>query len=1820
MADLIAHVLFALEALEAQQINLGLYSTHISPEDILKDLEDSAEEPLREAISLGKVRSALLELVEQREVIQWKPNFFRSRIAEFVRILRMVRQRFWSQRTRKDLFNSAPLLVEDIRVEFRRRVRPKRTIHVSDLMKEVSTIPDEIVDAFLNSLKFETVSEFQARALKDIFSCARQGNPNDLSFIIAGDTGAGKTEAFFFPILLDIASEPDDLRLRQGVRAVLVYPRIRLARNQLKRLLQYTVHLHDAGGARVTFGIQNGDVPDSAQKLQDKKWPKKEIDGRVFYRVELLEGCLRCKKGHYWIDSQDPAIDTGFPLMRCDHCPHMIDTLCISHEALKRNAPDVFIITDVSLSQWLTRQEYSHLWGLWEKDVLRGGADPTVPPRFLVLDEVHLYEQLKGAHVARLIKRFQARTQLVHTQTSGQKCNPIVIGVSATLHDERAFLAKLMDVDPVQEQKRYACLQCIKPRDSEVEYTGGRERYIFIYPRNFSPTPARPEYWVNDQAAAIQTVMAAVHNLMTPEKEWRALAFFDSINDLRQFRHDYDDPTYRDHDQGGSNWSTNSVQQPPANQEELWRIRTDREKKGGKRVINECKGCEKHMQNASLYTCPHFTDGDCWVFAKIHGCNRRLRVADSVYAGSRDDTLLEGKDLIPTSPSLEVGYDDDAIQLVYQHKAPPNAANFIQRRGRAGRRAEDFPVIITLLWPYRRNDAFYFFHPEALYEPTFDDVPLNANNFTVQRTHTLLAFFDLLACWRRQNIGGILDEPGIIDFTVAGKHRFFLGPTVVRDTRGPFMKNNQELFIVTTQTRKEVVFKGKHISDKWVEKQGNGIAVAGWLAMQKGLILQILKPAWEKLNADGSFDAYIESSGIASKSFRSHRSYPFFRGGLTHQSSKLPTNLLNRFGQQDWHLNNDRERDNWLKTYRHIDWMLQGNQEATTLTVQYPDPGKERSSSDDAQPEELLTTNVSFALTELLPGNVSYRLRESEAIHWTPIPKDGESTFLYPLKAENDQNGEIRVVNDDVYTPKLGDIASQPNSIFGISQYLYERFRSLQFMTPKGLRVKAFGQPGLSHSPNWYFVPDDDNPNKSYAIDIDEPGALVPKNAFRISRGSSARANSVIIPFTADSRYSFSLVLSSPLDVLFNSIEGYLREGTSLPGYYRIFYEMNIDIKGEKGGQQVHLLRNFYPLEPERDGNSEPKPILVGYMIKTHTICFQVNSDLLEETVDDILGDEQLRLYLRRNYAVYLTAPKSAEWELFIQTQLDWAEVAVDYWLQEVVAPNDGEPRKLDSSLDRVPLTEFFKKQRIVREEVVKKFEQFLMTHSSFFESLNEVLDIAFRKNRKFRDFVISVILHSLSTLLKNLIARLGGVGSDGLVAYADLPMFKHIDGTINPRIIIMDTVEGGSGGITQAYERLDLSNNNEGSLCWMLLTELGKCPIGDGEALVRSVLTEASTDQLLNVQASRNQMANGHSSTEQEDMEHLLRKLHITSPGEEATRILGRVLFKEVGVSGDQHINPALILKELFMLQNTLESQIPGKLDRRATILHAVANSDPERQPAIVQLRDVLTQRSVARDELDHELAQQLFGLYNSACEDGCPICSSADSDIEHIYLAPKLNSRRVLKKLRGVLIKRLPRGESVSAVDDHILAGSPALIDADPGRLGNQLNASIGIGVIPEINDSGGLQNTSTIVVNSEHVKDFIVNGDWGKRWPDKPFKTPRWEIGIRSKAEYVIANMLEEEDIVFEPEPKLSYRDEQGHPSFIHPSFFLFEHKLYIEYWGRNEAEYMESRSLKERVYEQLQRQDGIRILYLEAKDIEENIFMDKIKARIEDDHIG
>src|SRR5262249_54830180 len=156
--------------------------------------------------------------------------------------------------------------------------------------------------------------------------------------------------------------------------------------------------------------------------------------------------------------------------------------------------------------------------------------------------------------------------------------------------------------------------------------------------------------------------------------------------------------------------------------------------------------------------------------------------------------------------------------------------------------------------------------------------------------------------------------------------------------------------------------------------------------------------------------------------------------------------------------------------------------------------------------------------------------------------------------------------------------------------------------------------------------------------------------------------------------------------------------------------------------------------------------------------------------------------------------------------------------------------------------------------------------------------------------------------------------------------------------------------------------------------------------------------------------------------------------------------------------LNPALILKELFAVQSALDARVPLGHSREAVVCLAVAGLDPASQPNLAALREAL-RGDEATAELEHELTLQLFALYEEACPDGCTVCLGEGSDVEHAQLASLLNSRRVLRKLREVLLAPLSRGTCLAELADALLDSEPVRVDGHPGGLGNRVDAPGGV-----------------------------------------------------------------------------------------------------------------------------------------------------------------
>ena len=195
------------------------------------------------------------------------------------------------------------------------------------------------------------------------------------NLIIATGTGSGKTECFLFPILHHLLNERDAGTIHSaGVRSLLLYPMNALANDQMKRLRDILQAFPD-----ITFGRFIGDTRDSYRKALD------------IYR-----------------DRFD-----------CDPMPNEL----ISREQMRDRPPHILLTNYAMLEYLLLRPADTKIFD-----------GPTGQHwRFIVLDEVHVYNGAQGAEIAMLLRR--VRDRVIRSKRGLIQ----YVGTSATLGSESEY-------------------------------------------------------------------------------------------------------------------------------------------------------------------------------------------------------------------------------------------------------------------------------------------------------------------------------------------------------------------------------------------------------------------------------------------------------------------------------------------------------------------------------------------------------------------------------------------------------------------------------------------------------------------------------------------------------------------------------------------------------------------------------------------------------------------------------------------------------------------------------------------------------------------------------------------------------------------------------------------------------------------------------------------------------------------------------------------------------------------------------------------------------------------------------------------------------------------------------------------------------------------------------------------------------------------------------------------------------------------------------------------------------------------------------------
>ena len=689
-------VLNALEDLEAKRINFGVFEAWTSFADLAAG----------QSFSRTAAAEACRRLADHGWLMITDEERVRSRMAELARDVRQIKQRF-----DRDDAAQRPYLVRSLKVELRNRDKPERTAWLGATFASAAVGRSAELQAALAGLHAAlaemwgdtaALAAFQARSLVEIGRAWEEGEPN--AFVIAADTGSGKTEAGALPLIA--AAAADLLKGVRGARVIMTYPRIRLAANQAQRLSRYLSALaQQPGMPTVTLGLQVSQVPEDLENLRE--WDRAAgwaALGSGAYSFPLF-GCPSC--GSELLLHNGAGV-YGADRLVCTHCRWDYAGWIGSKRSLRQQPPAIFLPTTDSLHQWLHDPRYGRLFG---------DDDAFAPPRAMLADEIHLYSHVHGAQVGYALRRLAARARL-----NAPDAPPMLaIGMSATLGNPARSWGRLVDRGQVATLTPAAAEKTPNPR--------GREYFYFIQPEVESRGKD-----VAGNSTTIQALMALAHGMRRrtgDEGGFRSLAFLDSVDKLRRLHAAYDDAESQ---KGLAAYRTRLYPDDPVT------------------------GATREACCGKPFGCDLFVDGECWLFAatdqKQVGAKGRtrpgrpLRVAPQpVFSGSegRVEDLLKQSDIIFTTSSLEVGYDDPDISLVYQHYAPRNLASFIQRKGRGGRGSDDRPITAVTLSLYNSRDTWWFRKPSEMISPSGFDTPLNPDNHFVMRGQLVTVILDAFA-------------------------------------------------------------------------------------------------------------------------------------------------------------------------------------------------------------------------------------------------------------------------------------------------------------------------------------------------------------------------------------------------------------------------------------------------------------------------------------------------------------------------------------------------------------------------------------------------------------------------------------------------------------------------------------------------------------------------------------------------------------------------------------------------------------------------------------------------------------------------------------------------------------------------------------------------------------------------------------------------------------------------------------------------------------------------------------------------------------------
>ena len=937
----LAEALTSLELRELPLLRWGL------TDGVLSDSE--VHEILSSTGGPNSVEELLSELLEHRLIFE-VPTFagsdqvgYRTRMAESVRLMKHLRQTFRSEASWQ-----GRELIADFHLVHRPRVRPRRDHSSNQLFQEASGFLTPVGLATLSRIIPDTVSAFQIRSTSAVLRSLTKND--DGGVMISAGTGAGKTIAFYGPALAHVAEEIN--RDPSGtVKVLAIYPRGELLKDQFSNLARLAWAIGQGNGVRpIRIGCWFTPTPYAPAYVDSKVWAESVTPSGRVHPFLTCPG-VDCGADLVW-PTQD--LDAGRERLVCaESCGVELDDrhVALTRRSLRANPPDVMMTTTESLNRQIADADQLRTFGL-------GGRGPSL----ILLDEIHTYEGTQGAQTAILMRRLR---RLIPNDS-----NVTYVGLSATLENAAEFLSDFVHVpEPL--------IELVEPLSSldgssEMEEVGAE--YLVALRHN----PAEP---TSVLSATIQTAMLAARTL-----DGRAASPYDP--DPPSSSGLYGQRTFLFTDKLDV---TNRLYWDLLDAEGWWEPgRLNRRHRPAS--LGHLRSRDQNFLQPAIQEPAADRDptGQWWWLPESLGHlledDRQLRVSRT---SSQDAGVAEDSDVIVATASLEVGYDDDRVGAVIQHKAPNDAARFIQRRGRAGRRMEMRPWTIVVLSDWGR-DRLAWESPERLFDPELTRRTLPLRNRHVLKMQAVYATLD----WLSERVSNV---PARSSTTVSRSTWSDLtGPADVVETKPDRAQARRQRQEAIAELLRRILLDGP----------------------ERGHLRAYLRKALGFANGD---EGERELDAI------------FWSPPRNLLTAVIPTAL--RRLETEWAGEVPTGDDSAVRYRRPLPEFVVGNLFGSLLlpeTEVVPDPG-----SPDGV-EYLPTVRT---LSEFLPGNVTRHFghRTMERRHWVPLPSmpSGGGTTAIQIDALSTYNGvPIGRIQDattgaivDLYQPTRVELAAPPPNL-----------------------------------------------------------------------------------------------------------------------------------------------------------------------------------------------------------------------------------------------------------------------------------------------------------------------------------------------------------------------------------------------------------------------------------------------------------------------------------------------------------------------------------------------------------------------------------------------------------------------------------------------------------------------------------------------------------------------------------------------------------------------------------------------------------------------